>query len=295
MFTQHGSQFQLIALILILIVEILFLLSLHDLRMGLSGLDPLRMTRRRFRLPDKGRPHRKSQRILILFETPYTFADNHPFKHTGHGDQPFDVGQFQTDSQRTDDDGIILGQAEFFSRRLADQRKPIGSDISQQRPEQFHRGTYLHPYPQRDRLSLFCKADESDVPSTFDGSRQFSLVPHTIAGDAARNDPTPLSEKVSQEPDIFKIDRSLINTKPARPSALKKPAAALPISALFTLHHRLPLCLDMFVGFISGIIMRRCLNPTTAILAFRHERDRLGHHFVLAALLAVLCFPSALL
>ncbi len=91
------------------------------------------------------------------------------------------------------DYGIILGQAEFFSRHLADQRKPIGSYVSQQRPEQFHRGTYLHSHPQRDRLSLFRKADESDVPSPLDGGRQFALVPHTIAGDTPRDNPTPLS------------------------------------------------------------------------------------------------------
>jgi hypothetical protein len=190
--TQHGSQFQLIALILVLIVGLLFLFDLHDLGMGFSHIDPLRMTRRRFGFRNKGRPHRKRQRILILFETSYTFANNHPFQYTGHGNQPFDIGQLQTDSQWTDDDGIIFGQVKFFSCRFSDQRKPIGSDVSQQRPEQFHRGTYLHSYPQRDRLSLFRKADESNVTSTFDGSRQFALVPHTIAGDAARNNPTPL-------------------------------------------------------------------------------------------------------
>ena len=55
-------------------------------------------------------------------------------------------------------------------------------------------------------------------------------------------------------------------------------------------------CLDVLVGFIPGIIMRRNLSPaTTAILTFRHECHCLGHHLVLAALLAVFRFPSALL
>jgi hypothetical protein len=80
------------------------------------------------------------------------------------------------------------------------------------------------------------------VPSPLDGSRQFALVPRTIAGDTPRNDPTPLSQKISQQPDIFKIDRPFINTKSARPSALKKPSAAVSVSALFTLHNRLPIC-----------------------------------------------------
>jgi hypothetical protein len=52
----------------------------------------------------------------------------------------------------------------------------------------------------------------------------------------------------------------------------------------------------MFVGLISAIIVRRGLSTTaTTILTFRHERDRLGHHFVLATLLAVFRFPPALL
>jgi hypothetical protein len=83
------------------------------------------------------------------------------------------------------------------------------------------------------------------VPSPLDGGRQFALVPHTIARDAPRDNPTPLRQKVSQQPDIFEINRSFIDTKPTRPAALKKPSAAtaaVSVSALFTLHNRLPLC-----------------------------------------------------
>src|SRR2546421_10336363 len=55
-------------------------------------------------------------------------------------------------------------------------------------------------------------------------------------------------------------------------------------------------CLDVLVGFIPSIILRRRLSPTTtAILTFRHECHCLGHHLVLAALLAVFRFPPALL
>jgi hypothetical protein len=94
--------------------------------------------------------------------------------------------------------GLILGEAKIFSRRLADERKPIDCYVSQQRPEKFHRSTYLHSHPQRDRLSLFRKTDESDVPSPFDCSRQLALVPQTIAGNTPRDNPTPLGEKISQ-------------------------------------------------------------------------------------------------
>jgi hypothetical protein len=52
----------------------------------------------------------------------------------------------------------------------------------------------------------------------------------------------------------------------------------------------------MFVGFIPGIIVRRGLSSTaTTILTFRHERDRLGHHLMLATFLTVFSFPPALL
>jgi hypothetical protein len=95
------------------------------------------------------------------------------------------------------------------------------------------------------QLALFCKADEGDVPSPLDGGRQFALVPHTITGDATRDNPTPLSQKVSQQPDIFKVDRPLVDAKPTGSAALKKPSAtasSVSVSAVFTLHNRLPLC-----------------------------------------------------
>jgi hypothetical protein len=82
------------------------------------------------------------------------------------------------------------------------------------------------------------------VPSPLDGGRQFALVPHTITGNAPRDNPTPLRQKVSQQPDIFEINRPFIDAKPTRPAALEKPSttAAVSVSALFTLHNRLPLC-----------------------------------------------------
>ncbi|GDX88545.1 hypothetical protein LBMAG45_04010 [Nitrospirota bacterium] len=83
------------------------------------------------------------------------------------------------------------------------------------------------------------------MPSALDGCRQFALVPHAIAGYTPRDNPTTLRQKVSQQTDIFEINRPFFNAKPARPAALKKPSAStapLTISALFTLHNRLPLC-----------------------------------------------------
>jgi hypothetical protein len=82
------------------------------------------------------------------------------------------------------------------------------------------------------------------VPGPFDCSRQLALVSHTIAGDTPRDDPTPLSEKISQQPDIFEIDRSLVDTKSTRPATLKKAPAATSVSVsallLFTLHKPSP-------------------------------------------------------
>jgi hypothetical protein len=77
------------------------------------------------------------------------------------------------------------------------------------------------------------------MPSPLDGSRQFALMPHTIAGDTPRNDTTPLSEKVPQQTDIFKIDRPFVDTKSTGPAALEKPPATTAVSVstlLFTLH-----------------------------------------------------------
>lgn len=134
------------------------------------------------------------------------------------------------------------------------------------------------------------------MPGPLDGGRQFTLMPHAIAGNTSRDNPTALGQKVSQQSDIFKIDRPFFDTKPTRPATLKKPSAAataVPISTLFTLHNRLPLCLDVLFRFVPGVIRR--LSPAAAILALRHERHCLGHDFVLAALLAIFRFPPALL
>jgi hypothetical protein len=84
------------------------------------------------------------------------------------------------------------------------------------------------------------------MPSPLDGGRQFPLVPHAIAGNAPWDNPAPLCQKIPQQPDIFEIDRPLVDTKPARSAALEKPSAATAISVsalLFTLHIRLPILL----------------------------------------------------
>jgi hypothetical protein len=82
------------------------------------------------------------------------------------------------------------------------------------------------------------------VSGPLDSGRQFTLVPHTITRDAPRDNPASLSEKVSQKSNIFEIDRPFVDTKSARPAALKKPSTtAFPVSALllFTFHTPSPL------------------------------------------------------
>jgi hypothetical protein len=78
------------------------------------------------------------------------------------------------------------------------------------------------------------------VPGPLDGGCQFALVSHAITGDAPRNYPTPLSQKILQQAHILEIDRPFVDTKSTRPAALEKPSASFPISALFTLHTRFP-------------------------------------------------------
>src|SRR6185436_6640674 len=66
-FTQHRGQFQLIALILILIVRFLFLLGLYIFCICFSGIDSLRVTWRRLGFWNERGPHREGQGIFILF------------------------------------------------------------------------------------------------------------------------------------------------------------------------------------------------------------------------------------
>jgi hypothetical protein len=42
-----------------------------------------------------------------------------------------------------------------------------------------------------------------------------------IAGDATRNDPSALREKIPQQPGVFEIDCCLVQAKPAGPAPLK--------------------------------------------------------------------------
>lgn len=55
------------------------------------------------------------------------------------------------------------------------------------------------------------------------------------------------------------------------------------------------LALTFFTHVVPGVVMHRMFGAHAAILAFRHERNRLRDHFMLAAFLAVFGFPSTLL
>jgi hypothetical protein len=70
-------------------------------------------------------------------------------------------------------------------------------------------------------LSLLSKADDRDMSSPLDGHRQFTLVTHAIPGNAARNDPSSLRQKIPEEPGVFKVDRQFIQTKSTGASPLK--------------------------------------------------------------------------
>jgi hypothetical protein len=72
-------------------------------------------------------------------------------------------------------------------------------------------------------------------------------VLQAIPGDTSWHNPTPLGQKIPQQPDILKINRGLIDAKPARLATLEKPAASTPaITAISSFHTRLRL-LRLFV------------------------------------------------
>jgi hypothetical protein len=79
----------------------------------------------------------------------------------------------------------------------------------------------MHRNRQARALSLLSKADDGDMPSPLDGHRQLTLMTHAISGDATRNDPPPLSQKVPEQAGIFEIDRRFIQTKSTGTSSLK--------------------------------------------------------------------------
>jgi hypothetical protein len=72
-------------------------------------------------------------------------------------------------------------------------------------------------------------------------------VLQAISGNAAWDDSSALSQKIPQQADILEVNRRLIDTKPARLAALKKPtASASAIPAISSFHTRLRL-LQLFV------------------------------------------------
>jgi hypothetical protein len=59
------------------------------------------------------------------------------------------------------------------------------------------------------------------MPRPLDGHRQFTLMAHAIPGNTARNDPTPLRQKIPKKPGVFKVDRCLFQAKSAGTSSLE--------------------------------------------------------------------------
>jgi hypothetical protein len=59
------------------------------------------------------------------------------------------------------------------------------------------------------------------MPSPLDGYRQFTLMPHAIAGNPTWDDASPLRQKVPKQSGILEIDRRFLQTKPAGTPSLK--------------------------------------------------------------------------
>src|SRR5690349_9985734 len=138
------------------------------------------------------------------------------------------------------------------------------------------------------------------MAGALDRDGQFPLMPHAVTGNPAWHNASPLGEKVPQQSGILEINRRLFQAKPAGPPPLEQPPAAS--TTFSSVHHRCLLLTSrsaLFFKFITGIFgdgrfSTRSAGPA-GVLPLRHESHGLGHHFMLAALLAVFRFPAALL
>jgi hypothetical protein len=72
-----------------------------------------------------------------------------------------------------------------------------------------------------------------------DRNGQLTLMTHAVSGNAARNDPAALRQKIPEQAGILKVNRRLVQAKPAGPSSLKQPAPAPTTLAVASLHRRL--------------------------------------------------------
>jgi hypothetical protein len=79
----------------------------------------------------------------------------------------------------------------------------------------------MHRNRRSRSLSLLGKADNGDMPSPLDGHRQFTLMTHTIPGNAARNNAPALRQKISEQTGVFEINRRLFQAKSAGTPSLK--------------------------------------------------------------------------
>jgi hypothetical protein len=59
------------------------------------------------------------------------------------------------------------------------------------------------------------------MPSPLDGHCQFTLMAHAIPGNTARNDSSPLRQKIPKKPCVFKVDRRLFQAESAGTPSLE--------------------------------------------------------------------------
>jgi hypothetical protein len=88
-------------------------------------------------------------------------------------------------------------------------------------------------------LSLLGEADDGDMPSSLDSHRQFTLMPHAIAGNPTWNNTSSLRQKVPKKSGILKINRRFLQTKSAGTPPLEQPSTATTTSTVIfiSIHH----------------------------------------------------------
>jgi len=80
-------------------------------------------------------------------------------------------------------------------------------------------------------LPLFGETNQCNMSGPLYRRRQLALMAEAIARNPARDDASPLRQKIPQQTDILEIDGAFFDAKPAGPAPLKKSPAASSVTS----------------------------------------------------------------
>jgi len=128
MFSKHGGELDVVALIKISVIAFVFG---FDICFGFCCSRPSLARLARFRLActdlrlfafaGKSGMHRKRHRIVVLLQAPNALANHRTFEDTGHGNHVVGLHQIQTDRDRTAENRIGFGKLKLLACDIANQ------------------------------------------------------------------------------------------------------------------------------------------------------------------------------